>query len=97
MKFRPFFILIPIALVLAGSLVVMLLWNWLMPVIFGIKTITYLQAGGLLVLSKILFGKFCFMRRHRPPFANHVMRHKWLNMSEDERKQFRDEWKTRCH
>jgi hypothetical protein len=35
--------------------VVMLLWNWLMPVIFGLKTLTFWQAGGLLVLTSILF------------------------------------------
>lgn len=37
------------------SLVVMLLWNWLMPLIFGLATITYFEAIGLLILSKILF------------------------------------------
>lgn len=36
--------------------VVMLLWNWLMPAIFGIKTITYWQAFGITVLAKILLG-----------------------------------------
>ena len=34
---------------------VMLLWNWLMPDIFGLKTLTYWQAWGLLVLTSILF------------------------------------------
>jgi len=38
--------------------VVMQLWNWLMPALFGLKLITYWQALGLLVLSKILFGGF---------------------------------------
>ena len=37
------------------GLPVMLLWNWLMPVIFGIKTITFWQAVGVNVLSGILF------------------------------------------
>jgi hypothetical protein len=35
--------------------VVMLLWNWLMPDIFGLKQVNYWQAWGLLVLSWILF------------------------------------------
>jgi hypothetical protein len=35
--------------------VVMLLWNWLMPEIFGLKTLGYWQAWGLLILSSILF------------------------------------------
>ncbi len=33
---------------------VMLLWNWLMPAIFGLPTITYWQGWGLLLLSHIL-------------------------------------------
>ncbi len=35
---------------------VMRLWNWLTPALFGWHVITYWQALGLLVLSKILFG-----------------------------------------
>ena len=35
--------------------VTMLLWNWLMPEIFGLTTITYWQSWGLLILSCILF------------------------------------------
>jgi hypothetical protein len=35
---------------------VMLLWNWLMPALFGIKAITYWQAFGIVILAKILFG-----------------------------------------
>jgi hypothetical protein len=35
-----------------------MLWNWLMPELFGFKTITYLQAFGIVILAKILFGSF---------------------------------------
>jgi len=35
--------------------IVMLLWNWLMPDIFGLKVITYWQAWGLFLLSTLLF------------------------------------------
>ena len=45
-----------VALFFALGFVVMALWNWLMPPIFGLHTITYWQAYGLLILSKILFG-----------------------------------------
>jgi hypothetical protein len=38
--------------------VVMLLWNWLMPDILGLKRLTYWQAWGLLILSHILFKSF---------------------------------------
>lgn len=34
---------------------VMLLWNWLMPMIFGLMIINYWQAWGLLLLSGMLF------------------------------------------
>ncbi len=34
--------------------IVMLLWNWLMPEIFGLKAISYWQAWGLVLLSHIL-------------------------------------------
>ena len=47
------------------SLLVFLLWNWLMPVIFGLTTITFFQAFGLLVLSKILFFGFHRGGHHR--------------------------------
>jgi hypothetical protein len=41
---------------LAFGAVLMLLWNWLVPDIFGGPELNLLQAIGLLVLSKILFG-----------------------------------------
>lgn len=33
----------------------LLLWNWLMPLLFGLKTITLFQAWGVNVLTGILF------------------------------------------
>jgi hypothetical protein len=35
--------------------VVMLLWNWLMPAVFGLPALSYWQAWGILVLCWILF------------------------------------------
>lgn len=40
---------------LIASLPVFWLWNWLMPEIFGLKEITWLQALGLSLLSAFLF------------------------------------------
>ena len=37
------------------GLIVMLLWNWLMPVLFGLPAIGYWQAVGLFVLCHLLF------------------------------------------
>ena len=44
--------------ILLGGFVVQWLWNWLMPGIFGLRSITWLEAFGLLALSRILFGGF---------------------------------------
>lgn len=42
------------------GLVVMALWNWLMPEIFGLSRITYWQAWGLFLLFSILFKNMDF-------------------------------------
>ncbi len=34
------------------------LWNWLMPKLFGLGEIEYLQAGGLIILARLLLGNF---------------------------------------
>jgi len=36
--------------------VLMLLWNWIMPGLFGLPTIGYLKAFGLYIMSRILFN-----------------------------------------
>jgi hypothetical protein len=47
-----------VAFALVFGMAVQLLWNWLMPVIFGLGEISYWQAFGLVILSKLLFGAF---------------------------------------
>ena len=51
---------LPIFLIFFAGMIwaVSALWNWLMPTIFGLRTITYWQALGLMVLSWILFRGF---------------------------------------
>jgi hypothetical protein len=44
-----------IALLALFGWFVMLLWNWLMPEIFGLPTLDYWKAWGLLILCSILF------------------------------------------
>ena len=39
-----------------GGTVVQLLWNWLMPPLFGWRELTFWQALGMLALCRILFG-----------------------------------------
>lgn len=42
-------------IIFLNAVLVAFLWNWLMPTIFGLKTITYLQAVGITWLAQILF------------------------------------------
>ncbi len=68
------------------SLTVMGLWNWLMPTIFRWQVITFWQALGLLILSRILFGRFGGSggRTH----WRRRMRERWSQMTPDEREKF---------
>ena len=78
-----------LAIAAVSGVMVMLLWNWLMPAIFGRVSINFWQALGILVLCRILFGSFgaerCLkgMRHGR----NHL-REKWIKMTPEERKEF---------
>lgn len=86
-----FMIPIIIAIALVLSLITMLLWNALMPVIFGLPEVTYLQALGLLALSKILFGSFGGgSRGGKGRFGRDCgpMKDKWEKMTPEEREKF---------
>jgi len=68
------------AIGLALGIAVMLLWNWLMPPIFGLPQIGYWQAVGLFVLCHLLLGRGHATHarsrekkdKHRHPFADRV-------------------------
>jgi hypothetical protein len=91
---KPFFILIPIAIFFAIGAVVMALWNLLIPDIFALPPLHYWQALGLFLLSRILLGNFGF--GNKKPFMNNRFKEKMMNMSEEERQQFKTEWEKRC-
>lgn len=46
------------ALAFALAWVTMLLWNWLIPSLFGGPEIRYLEAAGLMILGRLLVGGF---------------------------------------
>jgi hypothetical protein len=50
-----------IGFVALGGLIVMSLWNGIMPEVFGLGLVTFWQALGLLILGRFLFGGF---RKH---------------------------------
>lgn len=86
-------IFVLVALAVFGF-VVMRLWNWLMPELFGLHLITYWQSLGVVILSKILFGGF---RGGRPmgPWR-HRMMERWEKMTPEEREKFRQGMRGRC-
>jgi len=65
---------------------VMALWNATLPAVAGFHAITFVQALGLLVLSRILFGGLRG-RGHRGWRSR--MHQRWQQMTPEERVQFR--------
>lgn len=84
-----------IAFVFGFSYIVMLLWNAILPDITNVKTISFWQSMGLLVLSKILFSGFGGGPGKRRHFRER-MQEKWQAMTPEQREKFKQEWKDRC-
>lgn len=78
-----------------GGELVMHLWNWLLPSLFGWRQITFWQAFGLLALCRILFGGLGMRGRHRPSFGQR-MAGRWEQMTPEEREKFRQGFRGRC-
>ena len=78
-----------------GGLVVMLLWNAILPQVLGLSALNYWQATGILVLTRILFGGFTGgpFRSHRGGFPPWITR--WDNMSEEEKMKLKEEMQSR--
>jgi hypothetical protein len=87
-------VLVAVALTVFGF-VTEHLWNWLMPAIFGLKTITFLQGLGLVVLSKILLGGFHKHGGGGPRGWKRGMEERWARMTPEERERFRAGMKGR--
>lgn len=82
-----------VAFVAFGVWIVMGLWNWLMPALFGLPSITYLQALGLLVLCRILFGGF---GGHGAGWrARRRMSERWDHLPRDKRERIREKIRER--
>jgi len=81
------FLLFATLAVAVFSFAVMSLWNWLMPAIFGTNPITFWQAVGLLLLSRILFGRFGGGPSRRMHWRRRMME-RWNQMTPEEREKF---------
>jgi hypothetical protein len=87
------------AIIVPLSFIIMTLWNNILVAVLHVSVINFWQALGLFALSRILFGGF----PGKPGWAGHhrrrrdmeEMRDKWFNLSPEERKHFKEDWKSR--
>ena len=78
-----------------GGELVMRLWNWLLPPLFGWRLITFWQGLGLLALCRILFGGFGRHGSGRRPSFRRRMKERCGNMTPEERERFRQAMRER--
>ena len=77
---------------------VYVLWNMVMPPLFGLSKIGFWQSAGLLALCRLLFGNFGGRRgdwKGGSPGAR--MKKRWEGMGEEEKAAFRERWRGRCN
>lgn len=77
-----------------GGEIVMHLWNWLLPPLFGWPQIGFWQALGLLALCRILFGGFGFHGSGRSDLRRR-MEERCEHMTPEERERFRQRMRER--
>lgn len=93
--------------VFLGGEIVMRLWNWLLPPMFGFPELTFWKALGLLALCRILFGGFGWRGsggsgvrgRVRDRLAERLadrLGERWDAMTPEERESFRQRMRERC-
>ena len=81
-----------------GGESVLLLWNWLVPPLFGWHQLTFWQALGILALCRILFGGFGRHSSSRSNVGSNVRRRmaeRWERMTPEERERLRQGWRGR--
>lgn len=77
-----------------GGEIVLHLWNWLLPALFGWRQITFWQALGLLLLCRILFGGLGWRGSARSNMRRR-MEERCQNMTPEERERFRQRMRER--
>jgi hypothetical protein len=101
---RKLFWIVPAAIagitlfIFIGGEIVLQLWNWLLPPLFGFRQLTFWQAVGILALCRILFGSHGF-RGSRSNFRRRMqerMDERWECMTPEERERARQSWRGRC-
>ncbi len=90
----PLGILAILLFIFIGGEIVMHLWNWLLPPLFGWRLITFWQALGLLALCRILFGGLGWRGSGHHGFRRR-MEERCEQMTPDERERFRQRMRER--
>ena len=83
-----FFIPLVLAAIVLFVLVTMLLWNALLPALFNFSEITFWQAAGLLILTRLFFGGIHPRWNRHSSHMDYELRNKIVQMSPEERKEF---------
>ncbi|MGC2323901.1 MAG: hypothetical protein WA463_14820 [Terriglobales bacterium] len=90
----PLAILGMLLFIVIGGEIVLQLWNWLLPPLFGWRQITFWQALGLLALCRILFGGLGWRGSRRSSFRRR-MEERCEYMTPEERERFRQRFRER--
>ena len=90
----PLAILGMVVFIFIGGQIVMRLWNWLLPPLFGWHQIAFWQALGLLALCRILFGGLGLHTSGRSDYRRR-MAERWEKMTPEERERVRQGWRGR--
>ena len=83
-----------VAIALVGW-ITMSLWNWLVPDLFHGPVLTFWQALGLLVLSKILFWSFAKKHHSHSSHWRPYWKERWTAMSPEDRERFKQKMKEK--
>lgn len=82
------------AVIGVAGVIVMSLWNWLIPALFGGPALRFWQAIGLLALTRILVGRVGRGPGHWGWRGR--MRQDWQRMTPEEREKLRETFLRRC-
>ena len=99
-KLKRLIFIVPLAIlgmllvIIIGGEIVLHLWNWLLPSLFGWRQITFWQAVGLLTLCRILFGGVSGRGFHRSNYRRR-MAERCEHMTPEERERFRQRMRER--
>lgn len=94
-KMGKVFLVVILKIVLLGFLV-MSLWNALVPDLFHGPNISFWQAAGILVLSRLLLSAWGPGHGGHREHWRQRFEEKLASMAPEEREKFKEEWKRRC-